>query len=393
MDFDLPPDLVALQERTRQFIADKIIPLEADPRGHVEGLDEGFRHELNALARDAGLLTPQADPDFGGLGLSHVGRAIVFEEAGYSLLGPIAMHIHAPDEGNMHLVEAIGTAEQKERWLQPLVAAEIRSAFLMTEPHGGAGADPGNLKTSARRDGNHFVINGRKWLITGANGAGVYIIMAKMEGEDGATMFLTPPDTAGIEIVRDIATMAGSFSGGHSEITLTDVRVSADAVLGEVGQGFRNAQVRLVPARLTHCMRWLGAARRAHDIASEYAANRTSFGQKIIDHEGVGFQLADNEIDINMTRLAIWQVAWMLDQGERASRESSMSKVFCSEALFRIADRSLQVLGGLGVSHDTPVARIFNEIRGFRTYDGPSEVHRWALAKRLARRLKREAAE
>ena len=189
--------------------------------------------------------------------------------------------------------------------------------------------------------------------------------------------------------------MAGGFTGGHAEITLEDVRVSADDVLGEVGQGFKYAQVRLVPARLTHCMRWLGAARRAHDIASAYAAERTAFGHRLIEHEGVGFQLADNEIDLHTTRLAIWHVAWLLDQKQRASKESSMSKVFVSEALFRVADRSLQVLGGLGVSHDTVVARIFNEIRGFRVYDGPSEVHRWALAKRLDRKLTaiREAAQ
>ncbi|MEO1694031.1 MAG: acyl-CoA dehydrogenase family protein [Pseudomonadota bacterium] len=386
MDFTMSDAHVALKERTARFIADEIIPMEADPRGHEEGLDEAFRQELVAKARTAGLLTPQAPTEYGGLGLSHIGRAVVFEEAGYSLLGPIAMHIHAPDEGNIHLMEAIGTAAQKERYLTRMASAEIRSAFLMTEPDGGAGSDPGNLKTTARRDGNHFVISGRKWLITGANGAGVYIVMAKMADEDGATMFLAEPDTPGIERVRDIPTMAGSFSGGHSELILDEVRVSADAVLGEVGQGFRNAQVRLVPARLTHCMRWLGAARRAHDIASAYAAKRTSFGKKLIEHEGVGFQLADNEIDLNMTRLAIWQVAWMLDQGQRASKESSMSKVFCSEALYRVADRALQVLGGTGVSHDTPVARIFNEIRGFRVYDGPSEVHRWALTQRIARK-------
>ncbi|MEL6299155.1 MAG: acyl-CoA dehydrogenase family protein [Pseudomonadota bacterium] len=385
MDFSIPDDLAELQARTRTFIADKVIPLEQDPRAKVEDISDDFRRELNALAREAGLLAPQVAAEFGGLGLSHIGRAIVFEEAGYSPLGPIAMHVHAPDEGNMHMLEAIGTDEQKDRYLKPLAAADIRSSFLMTEPDGGAGADPGNLRTTAVRDGNHFRINGRKWLITGGHGAGVYIIMAKMSEEDGATMFVADPDTPGIQRLRHVPTMAGGFTGGHAEILLEDVRVPADQVLGEVGEGFKYAQVRLVPARLTHCMRWLGAARRAHDIAADYACGRQSFGKTLVEHEGVGFQLADNLIDLNAARLSVWQVAWMLDQGERANRESSMSKVFCAEALFRVADRSLQVLGGLGLSRDTVVAEIFNGIRAFRVYDGPSEVHRWALAKRIAK--------
>ncbi|MGF1649625.1 MAG: acyl-CoA dehydrogenase family protein [Hyphomicrobiaceae bacterium] len=385
IDFALSDTHERLKDRTRNFIARDIIPMEADPRALAGHMSDEFRIELNTKARAAGLLAPQAGEEWGGLGLSHVGRAIVFEEAGYSLLGPVAMHIHAPDEGNMHMLELIATNEQKQRYLAPLVRAEIRSAFLMTEPDGGAGADPGNLRTSARRDGNHFVINGRKWLITGAHGAGVYIIMAKMEGEDGATMFLADPDTPGISLVREVDTMAGCFTGGHAEILLENVRVPADAVLGEVGQGFKYAQVRLVPARLTHCMRWLGAARRAHDIACAYAAKRTAFGKALVEHEGVGFQLADNEIDLHTARLTIWQVAWLLDKGQRANKESSLSKIFVAEALFRVADRSLQVLGGLGVSRDTPVSRIFDEIRAFRVYDGPSEVHRWALANRIAR--------
>jgi acyl-CoA dehydrogenase len=292
----------------------------------------------------------------------------------------------------MHMLEEVASEEQKRRWLAPLAAADIRSAFLMTEPGGGAGADPGLLKTTARRDGNHFLINGHKWLITGGRGAGVYIIMAKMEGEDGATMFLTDPATPGIEIVREVATMAGGFTGGHAEIRLDGVRVPASDVLGEVGLGFKYAQVRLVPARLTHCMRWLGAARRCHDIAAAYAVQRTAFGTSLDRHEGVGFQLADNAIDLHMARLSIWHTAWMLDRGEGANTESSMAKVFCSEAVFRVADRSLQVLGGLGVTTDTVVEQIFRGARAFRIYDGPSEVHRWAIARRISRRAREKTA-
>ena len=386
IDFSLPDDLKDLQERTAAFIREDIIPLEKDPRAAGKGISDEFRRELNALAKARGLLCPQAGTEWGGLGLSHLGRAIVFEEAGYSFLGPLAMHLSAPDEGNMHLVEAVGDDDQKAQYLGRMTSGEIRSSFLMTEPAPGAGADPGLLRTTAKRDGNHFVINGRKWLITGAHGAGVFIIMAKMADEDGATMFLCDPDVAGIELVREVETMAEGFAGGHAEINLNDVRLPASTILGEVGKGFEYAQVRLVPARLTHCMRWLGGARRANDVAMDYARDRHAFGKRLTEHEGVGFMIADNEIDLNASRLAIWQVAWMLDNNIRCGLESGTSKILCAEALFRVVDRALQMMGGTGVTTETVVERFFREIRAFRVYDGPSEVHRWAVARRLVHR-------
>ncbi len=383
MDFFLPLDLLELQGRTRDFIRDKIVPLEHDSRQTRHGPDDGFRRELNALAEAAGLLAPHVSGEFGGLGLSHVGKAIVFEEAGYSLLGPLAMNIAAPDEGNMHLLEAVGTTEQKERWLRPLAAGEIRSCFCMTEP-GGAGSDPAALKTRAVQDGNHWLINGEKWFITGAAGAGFAIIMAA--GDDGrATMFLADMDTAGIEVVRTMESLDQGFPGGHCVVRLQDVRVPAGDILGEPGKGFRYAQVRLAPARLTHCMRWLGAARRAHEIAAGYASKREVFGRVLGEHEGVGFMLADNEMDIRIARLAIWHTAWVLDQRKRGGTESSMAKVVCSEAIWRVADRCVQIMGGQGVTGETLVERIFREVRGFRIYDGPSEVHRWSLARKVLR--------
>jgi acyl-CoA dehydrogenase len=384
MDFSLSADLQELQARTRAFIRDRIIPLEADPRQTRHGPTDAFRRELNALAAEAGLLAPHVGTDYGGLGLNNVGRAIVFEESGYSLLGPLAMNIFAPDEGNMHLLEAVATEEQKDRWLRPLARGEIRSCFCMTEPAPGAGSDPSALNTTAVQDGNHYVINGTKWFITGADGAGFAIIMAK--GEDGsATMFLADMDTPGIEVVRAMNSLDTAFPGGHAVVRFNNLRVSAGDILGEPGKGFRYAQVRLAPARLTHCMRWLGAARRAHHIASHYAGQREVFGHKLVAHEGVGFMLADNEIDIRMSRLAIWHTAWVLDQGARGTTESSIAKVFCSEAIWRVVDRCVQVMGGQGVTDETLVARIFNEVRGFRIYDGPSEVHRWSVAQRVAR--------
>ncbi len=384
MDFSLTPELQELQQRTRAFIRDRIIPLEGDRRQTRHGPTEEFRRELVALAAAEGLVAPHVGVEYGGLGLSHVGKAVVFEEAGYSLLGPVAMHIFAPDEGNMHLLEAVASTEQKDRWLRPLAAGKTRSCFCMTEPAPGAGSDPAAMLTTAVKDGNHYVINGNKWFITGADGAAFAIIMAKDEAGH-ATMFLADMDTPGIEIVRAMDSLDSAFAGGHAVMRFTNVRVPAGDILGEPGKGFRYAQVRLAPARLTHCMRWLGAARRAHKIATDYALQREVFGSKLIGHEGVGFPLADNEMDIRISRLSILHTAWLLDQGERGGTESSMSKVFVSEAVWRVVDRCVQVLGGQGVTGETLVARLFNEVRGFRIYDGPSEVHRWSLAKQIAR--------
>ena len=201
IDFDLGADLQALQARIRTFIADDIIPLESDPRRTPHGPTEELRRELTTRARAAGLLSPHVSHEYGGLALSHVGRAIAFEEAGYSPLGPLALNVFAPDEGNMHLLEAVATPAQKERWLRPLASAAIRSCFCMTEPPPGAGSGPSMLTTTARRDGDHFVINGGKWFITGADGAAFTIIMADAEGE-GATMFLADMNTSGIVVER-----------------------------------------------------------------------------------------------------------------------------------------------------------------------------------------------
>ncbi|MGE8940983.1 acyl-CoA dehydrogenase family protein [Leptospira interrogans] len=384
MDFSLPKDIEALGERVRAFVKDAIIPYESDPRWTSHGPTDVLRVELNDLARAAGLLSVHVPKDCGGLGLDHVGKAVVLEAAGYSMLGPVALHCQAPDEGNIHLLDLVATPEQRERYLKPLATARVRSCFAMTEPHPGAGSDPSMLATRAERDGNGFVIRGRKWLITGADGAGFVIIMARTDdGPHDATMFLADLPNPAFKISRTLDTMDSSFMGGHAVIDIEDLRVSGDAVLGEVGQGFRYAQVRLAPARLTHCMRWLGAAQRAHDIAADYARTRTAFGQPLGAHEGVSFMLADNLMDMHVSRLAIRHCAWMLDQGHRAGTESSMTKVICSEAIMRVVDRSMQILGGLGLTRDTVVERIFRDVRAFRIYDGPSEVHRWALGRRV----------
>jgi acyl-CoA dehydrogenase len=382
MDFSLTPKLEGLRDRTRAFIRDQVIPFEKDPRQNEHGPGEDLRKELIELARKAGLLTPHASVEMGGLGLSHIEKAIVFEEAGYSSLGPTAMNIHAPDEGNIHLLEEIATPEQKERWLRPLVAGKIRSCFAMTEPSPGAGSDPSMLMTSAIKDGEDYLINGQKWFITGADGADFVIIMAR--GEDGsATMFLSDMNVPGIELVRNMDAMDSCFAGGHGVLQFTNLRISSKQILGELGKGFKNAQVRLAPARLTHCMRWLGQAQRAQDIAIAYAKKREAFGKVLGEHEGVGFMLADNDMDLQTSRLNIWHTAWLLDQGHRCNFESSRAKVVCSEAEWRVVDRCVQILGGQGVTGETALMKIFKDMRGFRIYDGPSEVHRWSMARKI----------
>ncbi len=385
IDFGLTPELEDLKARTAAFIRDEVIPYENDPRQTSHGPSEELRHELVAKAKAAGLLSSHVSKEYGGLGLSHVAKAILFEEAGYSTLGAMALHINAPDEGNMHLLEVVASEDQKERYLRPLAAGDTRSMFCMTEPDGGAGSDPSMMLTEARPDGDGWLINGRKWLITGAHGAAFAIVMARTFDEAGtdlgATMFLTPADAPGIATVEVLDTMDSNMVGGHSVVEFTNLRVGPDSVLGAVGAGFRYAQVRLGPARLTHCMRWLGAARRCHDIAVAYANERHAFGKPLSEHEGVGFQLADNLVDLHTCRLVIWQCAWVLDQGDQARTESSLAKLYCSERLSQVVDRSVQVLGGTGITSRTVVRRIYEDIRAFRIYDGPSEVHRWSLAR------------
>lgn len=384
MDFALAPDASELAARVAAFVRAEVIPFETDPRWTGHGPDEALRQQLNGLARKHGLLSPHASPDLGGAGLSHVAKAAVFEAAGYSMLGPVALNIQAPDEGNLHLLSVVATPRQREWFLRPLAEARARSCFAMTEPPPGAGSDPAMLATRAERDGDGFVIRGRKWLTTGADGAAFAIIMARTgPGPGDATMFLVDLPHPKFRIVRRLETMDTSFMGGHAEIEIDGLRVGPDAVLGEVGKGFRYAQVRLAPARLTHCMRWLGSAVRAHDIATDYARRRHAFGHRLGDHEGVSFMLADNAMDIHTTRLAVQHCAWTLDSGERAGTESSMTKVIASEAIMRVVDRSLQILGGLGMTRDTVVERIWRDVRGFRIYDGPSEVHRWSLGRRI----------
>ncbi|MFI6775954.1 acyl-CoA dehydrogenase family protein [Nocardia sp. NPDC050412] len=388
IDFTIPAELVAERDRVRQFVIDKIVPFERDPRLTSHGPTDELRQELVELARAEKLLTVQAPEDLGGRGLTHIEQAVIYEAAGWSTLGPVAMNCAAPDEGNMFLLSKIANPEQIERHLAPAVAGHRRTVFAMTEPDG-AGSDPNQLATEAVFDGENFTINGRKWLITGADGAKTWIIMARVAPNphvpDGPTLFLTEGDHPGIVIERTMNTMDRNYVGGHGVVRFENLVLPKAALLGETGQALRYAQLRLAPARLTHCMRWLGAAERAQSIAVEYARTRTAFGKPIGDHEGVSFMLADNEIALHQCRLTIWHACWLMDQGEKARHESSIAKAYVSEELFKVADRCVQVLGGIGISDETVVEMIFRDMRAFRLYDGPTEVHKYAIGRHVLR--------
>jgi len=375
--------------KVERFVREVVIPYERDLRRNHHGapLDE-LVYEMRDRAREAGVLTPHILAD--GSHLTQRETAYVLIRSGLSPLGPLACNTMAPDEGNIYLIGHKGTAEQKERFLRPLVEGRARSAFFMTEPaeEQGAGADPSMMITTCRQDGNHWVVNGKKAFITGAEGASVGIVMAKAEGgpaAGGACMFLVDLPDPAIRIVDIPNTIDSSMPGSHATVEIDNLRISADQMLGEPGEGFQYAQVRLSPARLSHCMRWLGCCIRAHEIASDYACRRLAFGKQLIEHEGVGFMLAENMIDLKQAELMIDWCADVLDSGSLGTVESSMAKVAVSEALMRIADRCVQVMGGTGVTDKTVVEQIFREVRAFRIYDGPTEVHKWSLAKKIRR--------
>jgi len=365
------------------FVRNTVVPYERDPRLGSHGPSAELVDEMRALAREAGVMTPHILPD--GSHLTQRETAIVLQRSGLSPLGPVAVNTMAPDEGNMYLLGKVATAEQKARFLEPVVKGLARSAFFMTEPaeDQGAGSDPSMLKTTCVKDGNHWVINGRKAFITGADGARVGIVMAK--AEEGASMFLVDLPDPAIRIERLLDTIDSSMPGGHAVVRIENLRVPADQMLGQPGEGFKLAQVRLSPARLSHCMRWYGGVVRAQEIASDYACRRMAFGKPLVDHEGVGFMLAENMIDLKQAELMIDWCAGVLDTGSIGTVESSMAKVAVSEALMRAADRCVQVMGGTGVTGDTIVEQIFREVRAFRIYDGPTEVHKWSLAKKIKR--------
>ncbi|RMG73733.1 MAG: acyl-CoA dehydrogenase, partial [Chloroflexi bacterium] len=377
---DFTPHSQEIVNRVLQFLDEVVIPVETQLRETGQQLTMETLQAMRAKAKAAGLWAPTMPKELGGMGLNIEEFAPVLEAAGRSLLGPLAIHCAAPDEGNMHLLNAFASEEQRERYLKPLVAGEIFSAFSMTEPPPGAGSDPRMIRTQARRDGDEWVINGHKWWSTNGEIASFFIIMAQTDPDvhpyQGCTLFIAPADSPGINIVRDVPMLGGKDFGGHVEIRYENLRLPNDAILGEEGQGFALTQHRLAPARLTHCMRWTGIAQRALEIATQYATQREAFGHTLAGHQSVQWMLADSAMELHMGRLLIQHAAWLLNNGEQARVETSMAKVHVAETVNRVIDRALQICGGSGVSRDLPLAEWYEKARAFRIYDGASEVHR-----------------
>ena len=373
--------VTTIKQRVRHFIETEAIPREDPAIAHdVIALDR-VASELRQIAIDHGIYAPQLTESLGGLGLSWRDLSVVVEESGRSFLGPIAMNCAAPDQPNMLTLMDCANPAQREKYLAPLIQGEVRSCFAMTEPAPGAGSDPAMLKTRAERRHGKWVINGKKWFISGAVNAHFALVLAQTA--EGATLFIVETNNPGYHLIRNIQSIDGYQIGGHGEIEFVDCEVSDDAVLGEVGQGFRYAQKRLEPARLLHCMRFIGRVSRAMEIAQRYVTTRSSFGEPLADLQQVQAMVADSHIDLYASRLMTWDVAQKLDLNQPVKHESAMTKVFVSEALYRVADRAAQMMGALGMSEDSPVSMILREMRPFRIYDGASEVHRATLARRI----------
>jgi acyl-CoA dehydrogenase len=385
MDFTLPPELEEVRLRTRRFVEEHVIGLEPDPANYDahENIRLDVLRALQAKARGEGLWAPQAPQKYGGMGLPVVGWAAMYEEANRSIFGPLAFNCAAPDDGNMNLLALTGTAEQKDKWLRPIVAGTVRSAFAMTEPAPGGGSDPGMIRTRAERKGNSWAIHGHKWFITGAGIAEHFILIARTSDDvrRGLTAFLFHRDQPGWSILRRIPIMGPEEHGGHCELVFEGLEVPDENVLMKVGDGLRATQIRLGPARLTHCMRWLGLAKRCMEIGQSYAQEREGFGIKLAERESVQIKLGEVAQAIAVGRLLTMHAAWKLDQGDRARKEVSMAKVHVADTLHQAADVAIQLNGARGYSKDTVLEWIYRYARQARLVDGASEVHNMVLAR------------
>jgi acyl-CoA dehydrogenase len=381
MSVPLHDRTAALRQRVRQFVETEAMPREDVAHVHDPVALDRVLAQLRPIAKAQGLYLPQLPVQHGGLGLSWTERAAVLEEAGRSYLGPGALNCAAPDQPNMISLLRNGTEAQKQTYLWPLANGDIRSCFAMTEPHPGAGSDPSMLKTTAVRSGDGWVIDGHKWFITGAVGARFAVVLARTP--EGVTQFIVETANPGFTLVRAIRAIDPYAIGGHGEIQLRNCMVHNDAVLGEVGKGLDYAQQRLEPARLSHCMRLMGRAGRALELAQAYVNERHSFGQRLADLQQVQAMVADCHIDLHASRLMTLDCAARMDSGVSVKTETAMTKVFVSEALNRVADRAAQLMGALGMSEDAPVSLILRELRPFRIYDGASELHRATLGRRF----------
>jgi acyl-CoA dehydrogenase len=389
MDFSLSPEVDAIHRRIRAFVDDRLIPLEADPASYDEheNIARPLLERMRGQARAEGLWALQMPKERGGGGLSMTGLAACYEEMNRSIFGPVVFHGAAPDDGNMRLLNMVGTEAQKDRWLQPIIEGRVQSSFAMTEPDG-CGSDPSLTYTRAERKGNdRWVVRGRKHYITGAAEAKHFILMARTSDDDrtGLTAFLFHADQPGWRITRRIPIMGPEEHGGHCEVEFEGLEVPDEDVLMRPGDGLRATQIRLGPARLTHCMRWGGMGRRALEIAMARIEERVSFGTKLVEKESVQQMVGQAAMELDIGRLLTMRAAWLLDQGNLARKEISMAKIVVADALHKAVDTSLQLLGARGYSKDTPVEWMYRYARQARLVDGASEVHRMVLANFLRR--------
>ncbi len=385
MDFTLPPEIEALRLKVREFVAEEVVPLEADPDNYNEydNIRMDLLETMRAKARAAGLWAPQMPKERGGLGLPVMGWAAFYEEAGRSIFGPVCLNCQAPDDGNMSVLNKIGTDVQKDRWLQPIIDGQVRSSFVMTEPHPGGGSDPSMMLTKAEKNGDRWVVNGRKWYISGAAVAKHFILMARTSDDPrrGLSAFLFDRDQPGWRIVRRIGNMGPDEHGGVCELDFDGLEIDDENRLMEVGDGLKLTQIRLGPARLTHCMRWLGQAKRCMEIAAAYTSEREGFGVRLADRESVQTAMGGLAHDIQVGRLLVMHAAWKLDQGDFARKEVSMAKVHVADTLNKAADTCIQLCGAKGYSRDTVLEWIYRYARCAKIVDGASEVHKMVLSR------------
>ncbi|CAN5676886.1 acyl-CoA dehydrogenase family protein [soil metagenome] len=387
MDFTIAPRIEDLRSRIAAFVAREILPLEADPAAWDahENIAAGPLARLRDKARGEGLWTLQL-PLADGSHIGRVGMAVCYEEMNRSIFGPVAFNSAAPDDGNMMVLEALGSPAQKERWLKPIAEGRVRSSFAMTEPAPGAGSDPSAMLTTATREGDAYVVRGRKWFITGAEEAAHFILLARTSGDArrGLTAFLFHKGQPGWRIERRIPIMGPEEHGGHCELVFDGLKIPAEDVLLDEGRGLKVTQVRLGTARLTHCMRWLGLAKRCVEIAGAYAAERASFGVRLADRESIQIKLGDLAMGIETGRLLVMKAAWELDRGGFARKEVSMAKIHVANLLHKAADVAIQINGARGYSKDTVLEWIYRYARQARLVDGADEVHQMVLNRELA---------
>ena len=390
MDFTLPDNIDDLRRKVRDFVDGELLPLEsrADIYDEFENIRLDRLDEVRAKAKGAGLWAPQMPKARGGLELPVVGWAAIYEEANRSIFGPAALNCAAPDDGNMTVLNKVLSDVQKDKWLQPIIDGKLRSSFAMTEPAPGSGSDPGGMMlTKAEKKSGRYVIHGRKWFISGAAAAKHFILVARTsdDARRGLSAFLYHGDDPGWRIVRRIDIMGPQEHGGVCELEFDGLEIPEENRLLDEGDGLKFTQLRLGPARLTHCMRWLGLAKRCLEIAQAHVKERMAFGLKLADRESVQMMLGDVAKDIEVGRLLTMKAAWTLDQGGKAQSEISMAKIHVADTLHKAADTGIQLLGAKGYSKDTVLDWIYRYARAARLIDGASEVHRMLIARALAK--------